>query len=76
MAQRRHPVDDVMHVREPTDCKAFCLKYFCEGQRLEASLEEKLQADKVGWTVKYRKQRAPASVEGVARARRRNDAHV
>ena len=40
MAQRRHPVDDVMHVREPTDCKAFCLKYFCEGQRLEASLEE------------------------------------
>ncbi|KAH8062458.1 sulfite exporter TauE/SafE [Aureococcus anophagefferens] len=62
MAQRRHPVDDVMHVREPTDCKAFCLKYFCEGQRLEASLEEKLQADKVEWTVKYRKQRAPASV--------------
>ncbi|KAH8076562.1 sulfite exporter TauE/SafE [Aureococcus anophagefferens] len=61
MAQRRHPVDDVMHVREPTDCKAFCLKYFCEGQRLEASLEEKLQADKVEWTVKYRKQRAPAS---------------
>ena len=75
MAQRRHPVDDVMHVREPTDCKAFCLKYFCEGQRLEASLEEKMKAEKVEWTVKYRKLRAPVCPSKMSRARR-NDTHV
>jgi ribosomal protein L24E len=59
MAQHPRVEDDL--IQQPNDCKAFCLKYFCEGQRLEASLEEKMKAEKVEWTVKYRKQRAPAS---------------
>ncbi|KAH8076606.1 sulfite exporter TauE/SafE [Aureococcus anophagefferens] len=50
MAQHHRVEDDL--IQQPNDCKAFCLKYFCEGQRLEASLEEKMKAEKVEWTVK------------------------
>ena len=42
---------------------------------LEASLEEKMKAEKVEWTVKYRKQRAPVCPSKMSRARR-NDTHV
>jgi uncharacterized membrane protein YfcA len=36
----------------------FCLKYFCQGQKLEKGLQDKLDAGEVEWTTKYRKQLA------------------
>ncbi|KAJ1460410.1 sulfite exporter TauE/SafE-domain-containing protein [Pelagophyceae sp. CCMP2097] len=43
-------------------CRAFCLKYFCEGQLLDKKLSAKLEASdkELPWTIKYRKQIAMA----------------
>ena len=38
---------------QPQNC---CQKYFCVGQTLEKGLQDKLDAEDVEWTVKYRKQ--------------------
>ena len=38
---------------QPQNC---CQKYFCVGQTLEKELQDKLDAEDVEWTVKYRKQ--------------------
>ena len=36
----------------------FCLKYFCEGQKLDKNFQAKIDAGEVEWTIKYRKQLA------------------